>query len=267
MAIYLKDRMLGPALSKNKAGRQVLPALSKLSSIAVFVGVAVAVLKAFGLSQESLGLAGVTAGAVALAAQGFLKEFMTSLVLCHPEAPFVVGDFVSVSGVTGAITYIGWLNTTVCRPEGPVVYIPNSQILGANVVSITRSPFRRMDESFPVIAEDPLRVFDAVEEIRLWIANSGLTLPGKDIFVHVWGAHNSGLMLRLECCFAGSAGYLPAGRQAELDGRHAVMRATIEILAKHQCVIWTLRSSAPLPTGAPLPEGSLASQDGGASPQ
>lgn len=41
-------RMLGPALSKNKAGRQVLPALSKLSSIAVFVGVAVAVLKVSG---------------------------------------------------------------------------------------------------------------------------------------------------------------------------------------------------------------------------
>ena len=84
----------------------ILPALSKLISIAVLTVLAVGALKLFGLNQESLGLAGITAAVTATAGQSFLKQFLASLFMSSPESPVQVGEIVSVGGYLGSVTKV-----------------------------------------------------------------------------------------------------------------------------------------------------------------
>jgi len=178
-AYHIKSRLLGPIMCRTRAGRQLFPSVSKVLSVAIMLAIIVAGLKLFGLNKESLGLAGASAAAVALASQSIIKSFLASLTISNPMSPFMVGDFVCTCGTAGTVTQIGWLNTAISTPEGPTVYIANEELMQARVLSITRSDFRRMEETFSVVADSHLKIFQAVEDIRRWIAYSGLSEPGQ----------------------------------------------------------------------------------------
>jgi hypothetical protein len=75
--------------------------------------------------------------------------------------------------------------------------------------------------------------------------------------VHVYGASSSALKLRLEIPFADTDGKDPESRTRELNGRHMVMKAVVDILSKNQCVLWELRGFAP--AAVPPPESTSAS--------
>lgn len=63
----------------------------------------------FGMSKESLGLAGLASVTFALASQNLLTQFISSLVLCNPESPLSIGDTIRLLGTSGKVAEVGWL--------------------------------------------------------------------------------------------------------------------------------------------------------------
>ena len=52
--------------------------------------------------------------AVALGTQEILKQFLASLVLCNPESPLSVGDYVRIMGTEGAVTNVSSPSCCCC---------------------------------------------------------------------------------------------------------------------------------------------------------
>lgn len=88
----------------------------------------------------SLGVAGIIAGVA-------LKDIVSSMfsgMLVSVDNAFKVGDYVTISGISGTVEDIGFLTTKVINDEGKKVYIPNQLIFNAPFINVTASQHRRI---------------------------------------------------------------------------------------------------------------------------
>lgn len=99
------------------------------------VGVATAPLIA------SLGVAGFILG---FALQDTLGNFAAGLMLLFYR-PFEIDDFIQCAGVSGIVTGLTVVSTTMRTPDNKVVIVPNSKVWGDVITNFTRNPTRRMD--------------------------------------------------------------------------------------------------------------------------
>ena len=83
-------------------------------------------------------LAGVGVGgiAVALAAQKTLENIIAGASLIFDQA-VKVGDFLKIGEVAGTVEHIGLRSTRIRTPDRTVVSIPNSQIAGATLETMS----------------------------------------------------------------------------------------------------------------------------------
>lgn len=84
----------------------MMPAVDKIMSISIILFIIAAGLQVVGLKAESLGLAGLASVTFALGAQSTLSQFLAGLVLCNPESPFSVGDFIILEGAEGTVAHV-----------------------------------------------------------------------------------------------------------------------------------------------------------------
>lgn len=113
-----------------------------------------------------LGAAGILGVAVGIASQTSLSNVISGLFLVS-EKPFSVGDVIRVSGTTGIVLSIDLLSVKIRTFDNLFVRIPNQEIAGSAVTTITRFPIRRMDFSVSVAYKEDL---GRVREILLGIA-------------------------------------------------------------------------------------------------
>lgn len=88
----------------------------------------------------SLGVAGVIAGVA-------LKDLVSSIfsgMLVSVDKAFKVGDYITISNVTGTVEEIGFLTTKVITDEGKKVYVPNQLIFNAPFVNFSASKERKI---------------------------------------------------------------------------------------------------------------------------
>jgi MscS family membrane protein len=102
----------------------------------VVVGLGV-LLRHFGVDSTPA-LAGVGVGgiAVALAAQKTLENVIAGASLIFDQA-VKVGDFLKIGEVAGTVEHIGLRSTRIRTPDRTVVSIPNSQIAGATLETMS----------------------------------------------------------------------------------------------------------------------------------
>jgi MscS family membrane protein len=102
----------------------------------VVVGLGV-MLRHFGIDSTPA-LAGVGVGgiAVALAAQKTLENVIAGASLIFDQA-VKVGDFLKIGEVAGTVEHIGLRSTRIRTPDRTVVSIPNSQIAGATLETMS----------------------------------------------------------------------------------------------------------------------------------
>ncbi len=87
----------------------------------------------------ALGLGGLV---LALALQGIVGNFVSSLIL-QTRRPFTVGDTVDLEGRIGVVEDIDSRTTQIRGLDGTHIRVPNANVVDAAIVNLTREPVRR----------------------------------------------------------------------------------------------------------------------------
>jgi small conductance mechanosensitive channel len=128
--------------------------------MAVFV--VIAALGQLGVQTTSfitvLGAAGL---AVGLALQGSLSNFASG-VLIIIFRPFHVGDYIDGGGVSGVVKAIHIFTTTLTTPDNKRVIVPNTKIMGDNIINYSAEGTRRLDLTASISYGDSIDTAKAV---------------------------------------------------------------------------------------------------------
>lgn len=104
---------------------------------AVVIFTALQWFRLFGLDAKTvLTFGGISGLAVALAAQSLVGNFISG-ILIRVMRPFVIGDWIATNGASGIVRGITWSYTRIETDEGPMVFLPNTDIVSA--LSMNRS--------------------------------------------------------------------------------------------------------------------------------
>ena len=86
---------------------------------------------------------------IGLAVNGTLSN-MAGGFLIIVTRPFRIDDFIEAQGYEGTVEDIRIVCTKLRTPDNKVVYIPNGQLSGGNIVNYSEKELRRLDLSFPI---------------------------------------------------------------------------------------------------------------------
>ena len=92
---------------------------------------------------------------VAFALQGTLSNFAAGLMILLYR-PYDVGQVVTVAGVTGKVSAMSLVSTTLLTPDNQIVTVPNGSIWGGIITNITGNPTRRVDMVFGISYGDDI---------------------------------------------------------------------------------------------------------------
>ncbi len=157
---------LRKTLQKADVDASLVGFLGNLVYWVVLVFAIMAALARLGIQTTSIiAVLGAASLAVGLALQGSLANFAAG-VLVLLFKPYKVGDFVEISGATGAVTDIQIFNTILLTPDQKTVIVPNAQATGGNIVNYSTKGSRRLDMVFGIgYGDDLLKSKRILEEI------------------------------------------------------------------------------------------------------
>ena len=157
---------LRKALEKANIDSTLVKFLGDLAYFGLLVLVIIAALGTLGVDTTSFAAIIAAAGlAVGLALQQNVSNFGAGVLILFLR-PFKIGDFVEAGGATGVVEAIGIFNTTFKTGDNKIILVPNSNIIGNNIVNYSREPIRRIDLVIGVGYEDDLKlVKETLEDI------------------------------------------------------------------------------------------------------
>ena len=128
----------------------------KVVRVGILIVTLIAVLDRFGIETTSLiALVGAAGLAIGLALQGTLSNVAAG-VMIFLFRPFHVGDAIKLAGEVYIIDQPGFFICRAHLPDGPIVFLPNSEIWGTTIVnlSVTDQDIRRIDEVYGIGYDD-----------------------------------------------------------------------------------------------------------------
>lgn len=129
----------------------------------------ISALRQIGFNLEVLlGAAGIFTVALGFASQTSASNLISGLFLLA-ERPFLVGDVITVNGVTGKVLSIDLLSTKITMADNTYVRIPNELLIKSQIANISRFEVRRIDISLVISANADL---EQAETILLDIVNN-----------------------------------------------------------------------------------------------
>lgn len=137
--------MVRASLEKQKVDPTVLRYLGSVITVTLNVLLVVGILGYFGIQTTTFAALIAAAGvAIGLAWSGLLAHFAAGAFLVVLR-PMKVGDFVSISGVTGTVMELGLFTTTINTPDNVQTIIGNNKVFSDTIQNFTVNPFRRVD--------------------------------------------------------------------------------------------------------------------------
>ena len=135
--------------------------------------------------------------AVGLALQDCLSNFFNGVIIVSGKY-FKEGDFVEISGVSGKVTAIKLLYTTITTNDNKTITLPNSSIINSTIINYCANEKRRVDFSFSLALYADIekakkvvfRVFESDGRINLepepFVAIDKISGKGVDLFAYCW---------------------------------------------------------------------------------
>jgi len=142
-------------IKEDPSGVTTISALGLLARLVVWVLVLLLVLANAGVEIAPL-LAGLGVGgiAIALAVQTVLKDLLASLSIIL-DKPFVVGDFLIVGDLMGAVEHIGLKTTRIRSLSGEQLVFSNNDLLDSRIRNFGRMKERRAVFTIGVTYQTP----------------------------------------------------------------------------------------------------------------
>lgn len=147
------------ASTMNKRGVDELISsfLSNIVYVALVAFVVIAALSKLGIQTTSfIAIIGAAGLAIALSLQGSLSN-LASGVMIVAFRPFKVGDFIEAGGVAGIVEGIHVFSTQMRSGDNKAIIVPNSSIIGGNIVNYSAKDTRRVDMVFGIGYDDDIR--------------------------------------------------------------------------------------------------------------
>ena len=129
--------------------------VSIVRNLIIILGVLIA-LSQIGISLgpllAGLGVAGFVIG---FALQDSLSNFAAGMMILIYR-PFDVGDLIEAGGVTGKVSKMSLVNTTILTVDNQTIVVPNNKIWGDVVRNVTAQTMRRIDMMFGISYTDDI---------------------------------------------------------------------------------------------------------------
>lgn len=127
-----------------------------LAYIGLLAFVVLAALEVVGVKTTSFAAVIAAAGlAIGLALQGSLSNFAAGFLLIIFR-PFKKGDYIEAGGTAGVVEEIQVFTTVMKTPDNKMVIVPNSSIMGGNIINYSAHATRRVDWVFGVSYADDI---------------------------------------------------------------------------------------------------------------
>lgn len=146
---FMVARMLASGthkvLSLKKLDSTVVDFISHMVRYIVIAFVLIAALSRVGVETTSfVAIIGAAGLAIGLALQGSLSNFASG-VLIIALRPFKAGEYIDAAGTSGVVESVQIFSTTLTTVDNKYVIVPNSSILGGNIINYSRKATRRID--------------------------------------------------------------------------------------------------------------------------
>jgi len=144
-------------LKKSKVDETLRVFLSKVIYVLLLILVIIVALGTLGFQTTSfVAVIGAATLAVGLALQSNLSNFGAGVMILLLR-PFKLGDVVEAGGTTGIVEDIGIFHLKLKTFDNRVVIVPNSNVIGSNIVNYSEKEIRRVDLVIGVGYEDDLK--------------------------------------------------------------------------------------------------------------
>lgn len=153
IAIYVVGKWIAGALTafmRNRLNAADVDATvssfaANLAYAGLLIVVIIAALGQLGVQTASfVAIIGAAGLAIGFALQGTLSNFAAG-VLMLVFRPCKVGDFIEAGGVAGVVEEISVFSTLMRSGDNKTIIVPNSGIMGGNIVNYSTKPTRRVD--------------------------------------------------------------------------------------------------------------------------
>lgn len=169
---------------------------TSLSGKAVFtIGVLIA-LSQLGIELGPLlagfGIAGVIIG---FALQDTLSNFASGMMILIYR-PYDVGDLINAAGVTGRVSHMSLVSTTIKTLDNQRLIIPNNKIWGDTINNITVEHQRRVDMTFGISYRDNIEHAEAILKSIVEAHPKVQPMPAPLIKLHLLGESSVDFIVR-----------------------------------------------------------------------
>jgi len=145
-------------MTKAKVDKTIIEFAESLIYFILLLLVALASLNALGINTTSfIAIFGAAGLAIGLALQGSLAN-VGAAVLIIIFRPFKVGDFISAGGATGTVEDVNMFSTIIAPVDNRTIIVPNSSIIGGNIVNYSMKETRRIDHIYGIGYDDDLKL-------------------------------------------------------------------------------------------------------------
>ena len=158
IAIFIIGKMIARFVSNLikklmiKSGTDTL-LVSFISNIVygiLIIAVVLAAVDSLGINVTSLlAIVGAAGLAVGLALKDSLANFAAGVMIIIFR-PFKIGDFITAGGTAGVVDEIGLFATLMHTGDNQRIIVPNSGIIGSNIINTSALPTRRVDLVFGI---------------------------------------------------------------------------------------------------------------------
>lgn len=123
--------------------------------IALWALTIIIVAETLGIETASLvAVLSVASLALSLSVQNILTDVFSGVTILMSQ-PFKVGQYVEIAGVSGTVTEISIMRTTLETPDHKEILIPNSEITASKITNYSSEPQRRVDSYFSASYDAP----------------------------------------------------------------------------------------------------------------
>jgi len=179
----LLAKTLGKVLRRREVDETLIKFAVSLVRIGLIMFVIISAAAQLGIQTASfVAVIGAAGLAIGFALQGSLSNFASGVMLIIFK-PIKVGDYVESGGVAGSVESVGIFVTTLITPDNKVVYVPNSNITGNNIVNYSAKDTRRVDMVFGIGYSDDIDKAKSVIQSVLESDSSILKDPAPQIVV------------------------------------------------------------------------------------
>jgi small conductance mechanosensitive channel len=157
--------------------------ISIVRNVIIVVGVLIA-LSQIGISLGPLlaGL-GVVGFIIGFALQDSLSNFAAGMMILIYR-PFDVGDLIDAGGISGKVSHMSLVNTTILTLDNQTILIPNNKIWGDVIKNVTAQTIRRVDMMFGISYSDDIPKTERVLQEIIDSHEKTLAEPEPTIRLH-----------------------------------------------------------------------------------